>query len=130
MRELSRDIGLLVMRLGFGLFMLIGHGWPKLMMALGDGPIQFADPVGLGVTASLYAAIFAEFLCSILIIIGFQTRLAAGVLAFTMLVAGFIVHAADPFFSKKEFALMYAVYYLGTMGTGPGRFSLDHMLRR
>jgi putative oxidoreductase len=130
MREISRDIGLLVMRLGFGLLMLFGHGWPKLMMALGDAPIQFADPIGLGVTSSLYAAIFAEFLCSIFIIIGFKTRAAAIVLAFTMLVAAFIVHATDPFFSKKEFALVYALYYLGLACTGPGRFSLDHMLRR
>lgn len=130
MRELSRDIGLLVMRLGFGAFMLFGHGWGKLMMALGDGPIQFADPIGLGATASLYAAIFAEFLCSILIIIGFKTRVAAMILAFTMLVAGFIVHANDPFFGKKEFALIYALYYLGLVGTGPGRFSVDSMLRR
>jgi putative oxidoreductase len=47
-----------------------------------------------------------------------------------MLVAAFIVHATDPFFSKKEFALVYALYYLGLACTGPGRFSLDHMLRR
>lgn len=129
MRELSRDMGLLIMRLGFGGFMLFGHGWGKLMMALSEGPVQFADPIGLGAVASLYATIFAEFLCSILIIIGFQTRIAAGILAFTMLVAGLIVHGADPF-AKKELALIYATYYLGLIGTGPGRFSLDHMLKR
>lgn len=129
MGQLFKDLGLLVMRLGFGFYMLFGHGWPKLMMAMGDGPVQFADPIGLGVTASLYAAIFAEFLCSLLIIVGFQTRIAASVLAFTMLVAALIVHAADPM-AKKELAFVYAFYYIGLMGTGPGRFSLDHLLRR
>lgn len=130
MRELARDIGLLVMRLGFGAFMILGHGWPKLMMVLGDAPIQFPDPIGLGSTASVYAAIFAELFCSILIVIGFQTRLAATVLATTMLVAGLIFHASDPFVGKTELPLMYALFYLGILGTGPGRFSLDSILRR
>lgn len=125
MSALFHDLGLLVMRVSFSLMMLIGHGLPKLNTAIAGGDIQFADPIGIGPTMSLYAAIFSEFFCSILVTLGFQTRIAAGFLVFTMLVAAFIVHAQDPFFPRKEFPLLFAFMYLGLMGTGAGRYSID-----
>lgn len=130
MRELGQDLGLLFLRASFGLTMIIGHGWPKIGRAMAEGPIQFADPIGLGPAVSLYSTIFAEVVCAFLIIIGLQTRIAGVILAFTMIVAAFIVHAADPFFTTKEFPLLYAFLCLGLFGTGAGRFSIDQALRR
>ncbi len=122
----NTDIALLFLRIGIGGLMLT-HGIPKLMMLFGGEPITFGDPIGLGAEASLTLAVFAEFICSILIIIGLGTRLAAIPLALTMAVAFFIVHAADPF-QRKELALLYLIVFLFLFLTGSGKYSLDHYI--
>ena len=118
-----QDIGKLILRLGMGGFMLT-HGWPKLMKLFAGGPIEFGDPIGLGPTFSLILTVFAEVVCSILLIVGFKTRWAAIPLAFTMLVAAFVVHLDDPF-GRKEKALMYLVAYVAIALIGAGKHSLD-----
>ncbi len=117
------DIGLLLLRLTFGGLMLVGHGWGK-MMKIVNGEWGFADPLGLGMEASLVLAVFAEVICAVLIIIGLFTRFATIPLIITMLVAAFIVHANDGF-SKIEFAVLYLVPYIVLLLTGPGRYSID-----
>nr|WP_146526289.1 DoxX family protein [Novipirellula artificiosorum] len=82
------------------------------------------DPIGIGSQLSLILAIGAEFGCSLLIIVGFATRLSAIPLAFTMIVALFIVHGGDPW-QKKELAACYLAVYATLMLTGAGRFSVD-----
>jgi len=119
----KHDTGILILRLAVGCFMLT-HGVPKLMSLFGDGPIQFADPIGVGVMASMILAVFAEFLCSIFIIVGFKTRLAAIPLAATMFVAGFIVHSADAW-NVKERAFIYLAIYVSLIITGGGKFSVS-----
>ncbi len=122
------SVALLIMRVAIGSFMLT-HGVGKLMMLLAEGPVQFADPIGIGMTLSLVMAVFAEFVCSILIILGFGTRLAAIPLLFTMFVAVAVVHAADPF-AVKELAALYGVVYLTLSITGAGKYSLDYYIGR
>ena len=119
----QNDLALLILRLGFGGFMLT-HGIPKLMKLFGEGPIQFADPIGLGATFSLILTVFAEVVCAGLIIVGFKTKWASIPLVITMLVAAFVVHGADPF-GKKEFALIYAIGFLAIGMLGSGKYSLD-----
>lgn len=123
-----RDLGLLALRVSVGLLMLIGHGLGK-MGKLGDDPVQFADPLGMGVMTSLVLAVFAEVFCSAALVVGLLTRAAAVPLIVTMLVAAFIVHADDPW-SRKEFAIMYLIPYVTLLLTGPGKFSLDAKLFR
>jgi putative oxidoreductase len=120
------DLGLLMLRLGVGLFMLIGHGWGKLIgfPQLLD---RFPDPIGLGPGLSLVLAVFAEVVCSVLLVLGLGTRLAAVPLLITMVVAAFIIHADDPWV-KQELALMYAIPYFSLIFTGAGRFSLDELI--
>ena len=90
------DIALLITRIGVSAFMLT-HGLPKLMMLFGEGPVQFPGVMGMGPELSLALAVFAEVLCSILIIVGLGTRLASIPLIVTMVIAVFYIHAADPF---------------------------------
>ena len=90
--EQLTDVALLLLRIAFGGAMILGHGWSKLLRLFSGDPIQFADPFGLGPTASLALAAFAEFLCSLLVISGLFTRWALIPLMFTMLVAIFAVH--------------------------------------
>lgn len=124
-KQLGMDVGLLWLRLTTGGFMLVMHGWGKMLKLFADGPIKFADPIGLGAGPSLVMAVGAEVLCAALLIVGLATRFAAMPLLITMIVAAFVVHGADPF-QKKEFALLYAIPYLTLILTGPGRFSIDH----
>lgn len=117
---------LLILRISAGAFML-SHGWGKFLILLGSDPIQFADPIGIGVTASLALTVFAEVFCSVFLILGLGTRFAATPLLITMLVAAFIVHANDGF-GKMELALLYGVIYLVVTIAGAGKISIDHWI--
>jgi putative oxidoreductase len=71
--------------------------------------------------------ISAEIGCSILLIFGLFTRIAAIPLLFSMMIAVFIAHAADPF-AKKELATIYAAMYSLFLFTGGGKLSSDYVL--
>jgi putative oxidoreductase len=118
------NIGKLILRVAMG-GMMLTHGWPKVEKLLAGGEIKFADPLGLGPEISLVLVVFAEFVCSMLIILGFKTKLASIPLIITMLVAAFIAHGDDPF-SSKEKALMYAVAFLAIGLIGSGKYSVDY----
>lgn len=120
------SVGLLVLRLALGVFMLALHGWDKLTQ-LANGNMAFADPIGVGQGPSLVLATFAEFACSILLILGLFTRLACVPLIVTMAVAAFLVHGGDPW-AKRELAYLYLSGYVALMLTGPGRFSVDALI--
>ena len=117
------DIGKFILRVAIG-GMMLTHGYPKLIKLLSGAEISFGDPIGLGPELSFFLVVFAEFVCSILLIVGYKTRLAAVPLLITMLVAGFIAHGDDPF-ARQEKALMYAAVYLSIMFMGPGIYSID-----
>lgn len=123
--QLLQDLGLLWMRLTLG-WLMIGHGMGKLAKyeVLST---QFLDPFGIGPGASLLLALFAELVCSALIMIGLGTRFAALNWFITMMVAVFIAHGADPL-NKKEPALLYLIPAVTLMATGAGRFSADRLL--
>ena len=104
------NIWLLVSRVAIGAFMLT-HGIPKLHSLIA-GSVQFADPFGLGPTASMALTVFAEVGCSVLLILGLATRFAAIPLIINMCVAITVAHGAQPF-GKKELALLYLVSFIG-----------------
>lgn len=118
------DAGLLILRIGVAILMLT-HGTPKLLTLFGSQEIQFADPYGLGETTTLALAVFAEFICSILILLGLGTRLAVIPLMATMLTAFFVIHASDPF-QDKELPLFYLLVYTVLLITGAGKYALDY----
>ncbi|KMQ68438.1 DoxX family protein [Chryseobacterium sp. FH2] len=123
-----KDIILLLVRVFIG-FAMLSHGFPKLQMLLEGGKIEFFDFLGLGPKISLGLTVFAEFACSILLILGLFTRIALGFLMFTMIIAGFVIHGADPF-SKKEMSLLYLSIYLLLMLFGAGKISVDYMIEK
>lgn len=127
-REEYLNILLLVLRLAIAALMLT-HGLPKLSKLLEGGEIQFGNPIGLGPGISLALAVFAEVFCSLLIGIGLGTRLASIPLMFTMIVAAFISHGADPF-ARKEMAILYLLFYITLFFAGSGKYSLDFLLTR
>ncbi|PXW17742.1 MULTISPECIES: DoxX family protein [Chryseobacterium] len=126
--SIPKDIILLAVRVFVG-FAMLSHGFPKLQMLLAGGKIEFFDFMGLGPQVSLILTVFAEFVCSILLILGLFTRISLGFLIFTMIIAAFVVHGADPF-EKREMSLIYLSVYLLLMVIGAGKFSVDHMIER
>lgn len=132
MSELPRntlsDLGLLTLRAGIAGMMIFGHGWGKLI-DFSTRAETFADPFGIGSTASLALAVFAEVLCAAALVLGLFTRLAALPFLTTMVVAAFVINAGEPF-GKKELALLYAVPAITLILTGPGGLSLDAWRRR
>jgi len=119
------SVGLLALRIAIGGLMLV-HGLQKLMN-FSELAGQFPDPLGMGSQLSLIAAIGAEVGCSLLVMLGLGTRLAALPLAFTMFVALFLVHASDPW-QMKELAAVYLCVYLSLILTGGGEFSIDQWI--
>ena len=120
------DVVLLILRIGVALLMLT-HGIPKLQMLFGGGEIQFPGVMGMSPSLALGLTVFAEVICSILLLIGLGTRLASIPLIFTMIVAVFVIHASDPL-AGKEMGLLYLLLYIPLLFLGGGKFSLDRVL--
>lgn len=121
------NIGLLIFRLIIGIFMFL-HGWQKITNFEMLSTV-FPDPLGIGASASLVLIILAEVGCSLLIIFGIFTRLAAIPPMFGMAVAAFMVHANDPF-TVKEIAFLYLFLYVALFFLGAGKFSVDYLLAK
>lgn len=124
--QLLSDVALLLLRLIAGLSMALQHGLGKIQKLL-SGDLQFPDPIGVGVTSSLFLAGMAEFFCALAVTLGIMTRLMSIPVAFTMVVAAFVIHASDPF-ERKELAILYLTIFTALTFLGGGRFSLEKML--
>lgn len=121
----SADFALLVLRLWLGLSMALLHGWGKLS-SLVAGTSKFPDILGIGATPALVLAIFAEFLCSLFLIVGLWTRLAALMLVVTMSVAFFMAHGAKlSGQGSGELPFVYLAGYMVLLLAGAGKFSVD-----
>lgn len=127
-----RDIGLPVVRVGFGLYMFFGHGWGKISA----GPERWAD---LGGTMELFGITFlpvfwgflaalGESVGALLVAAGFLTRPAALLLIGSMFVAAsmhIITGNGSP-----ETAILYGLVWIGFFLIGPGPYSVDHAMSR
>ena len=108
---------------------MLSHGFPKLEQLTAGGEIKFMDFLGLGPVISLVLVVFAEFICSIFVILGLFTRWMVIPLIITMLIAALMVHSADDY-AVKELSIVYLVFYIVILLLGPGRFSLDKIFSK
>ena len=114
---------LLLLRIVVSVSML-SHGAP-ILVSLFLGDFSFPDPIGLGPELSLVLATFAEFFCSIFILAGYRSRLAAIPLIITMLVALLIVHENDSVLDHINI-LLYLFTYAILLHLGGGKFTLSY----
>ncbi len=97
-----------------------------------DGTISWME--GFGVPGILIIpAIILEIVCPISIIIGYKTRLAAGLLGFFCLTTAFIFH--NDFTDQMQITSFFknialAGGFLLIVVNGSKRFSLDNILKR
>jgi len=115
-------LAVLVLRLSFGILM-IPHGYDKLQKFLA-GKHDFPDPLHVSPFISHGLTVFAEFFCSILLILGLFTRPALIFLIGCMGIIAFSIHGSDPL-GDKEHALLYFFTYLAIFLTGAGKYSID-----
>ncbi|HMY84672.1 MAG: DoxX family protein [Saprospiraceae bacterium] len=125
----TMDNFLAFFRIVVSFLMINGHGLPKILKFFNGEELKFADPIGIGIVPSLVLATFAEFFCSIMIIIGFKTRLATLPLIVTMFVVIFIVDFSSPI-QERETAILYFLSYGVILFLGPGKYALDNVLKK
>ena len=87
------DIGLLLFRVMVSASLFWHHGWEKLS-GFSRMSQHFMDPLHIGPVPSLIYAAFADGVCSILIIFGLGTRIAAFFALVNTVVVYFLVHNA------------------------------------
>jgi putative oxidoreductase len=119
------NAAMLILRLGVGILMMM-HGYDKLKH-FGDLQHKFMNFLGIGSTMSLALLVFAEFFCSLFLILGLFTRLAVIPLIIATCVMVFKAHNGDVF-GDGETAALYLTAYLVLLFVGPGRVSVDSMI--
>lgn len=127
-KPVKTDGLLLIARITIAALMLT-HGIPKLMMLLSGDPIAFPGVLGMSPGLALSLAVFAEVICSLLVLFGLGTRLAVIPLIMTMLIAVLHIHSADPF-AKQELGLHFLLVYVILLIAGSGKYSIDKILSR
>jgi len=123
---LALDAALLIFRLATALMAL--HGWSKFSDFY-DGIEEWPDPLHVGPVASKALTVFAELFCALLVAAGLFTRAALIPLILCMIVIVFVIHAGDPF-EDREHGLLYLLSYVALFLTGPGKYSVDRVLRK
>jgi putative oxidoreductase len=119
------DLSLLLLRVWFGGLLLLLHGWMKISMYAAMSQ-RFPDPFGIGSPASLGLSMFAEVICSSLIVVGFFTRFAALVCIIDLATAFVTAHGTSltgP--HSGELPFLYLGVFIALLLAGPGRFSID-----
>ena len=119
------NAAMLLLRLGLGILMM-NHGYDKLVH-FSEYQDKFMNFLGMGKTLSLALVVFAEFFCSLFLILGLFTRLAAIPLIIVTCVIIFKVNNGNVF-GDGETAALYLTGYLVLLFVGPGRVSVDSMI--
>ena len=120
------NFALLVQRVVTGMLLLIGHGLPKISN-FSELSTTFYDPLRVGHRGSLILVILAEMFCSMFLVLGLFTRIAAFIIVFSLSVAVFIYHQGQPL-KNVELGAIYLTSVFTIMIIGPGRVSVDGMM--
>ena len=119
------NFAMLLLRFGVGILM-INHGYDKLVhfnnyATMNGGFMKF---MGLSSHISLALVVFAEFFCSLFLILGLLTRLSTIPLLIAMGFALFKANGGD-IFKEGEMAALYLCAYFVILILGPGKISVD-----
>ena len=122
------DAGLLTWRLTLGILMMM-HGIHKLIYGIDFIEGLFTE---LGLPKFFAWGIYVgEIVAPLLLIIGFRTKIAALILAFTMATAVWMVHLEDIFLLAAsgawaiEAAALFLFGAIGLVFTGGGKYALS-----
>tara|TARA_X000001036_G_scaffold123347_2_gene116817 strand:+ start:1141 stop:1554 length:414 start_codon:yes stop_codon:yes gene_type:complete len=128
------DFTSLIARISTGTLMFYLHGlgkitsgydrWERLGKTITDviGVDSMAIPLGL-------MASISESILAIFILVGFYTRTSTFFLGFTMMVA-FNKHLFSEGLKSGEMALLYLILCIIIFLLGPGKYSIDRLIKR
>ena len=119
------SFGLLILRIGFGGLLML-HGYDKILH-YAEMKTKFFPFMGMSAPVALGMLIFAEFICSIFVVIGLFTRFACIPVIFAMSVALFKAHGGDVT-GQGQAATLFLLALLSLLFTGAGKYSLDAAL--
>ena len=119
----SVDVGLAWLRIATSALLFTTNGWPKIVHYASELD-RIDDPLGLGRTATLWLALFAEVLCPLAMAAGLATRLATVPIVVLLVVTMLGVHG-DWTLEQGQFGWLYLIVYVTLIATGPGRLALD-----
>lgn len=119
------NTAILFLRIVAGGLMLV-HGYDK-MVHFNETAAQMMNFMGIGSKASTALVIFAEFFCSMLLILGLFTRLACIPLIICMSVALFMAQNGD-FLGKGQVATLFLICFIVLLLVGAGKASVDSMI--
>ena len=122
----TMDFALAFLRIFSGLMML-PYGWGKIERYETLKTSFFGDPIGIGHETSLIICIFQQIFCSIMLILGIQSRFAAFML-FTNMAVALKFHFFDPFCAVKALPTVFLGMYAFLVVSGGGRFTLDNLI--
>lgn len=115
---------MLLLRLVFAGFLLT-HGFQKLSN-FQETAGHMPHFLGMSQTATTALVIFAEFFCSLFLILGLFTRILSIPVIFSM--AYIVIVMGNGTLQKSELAILYLTGFIILLLLGPGRYSLDNML--
>jgi putative oxidoreductase len=119
------NTAMLFMRLSFGI-LLMNHGYGKLTHF--NETAQHMPPLfGMSGTVTTALVVFAEFFCSLFVILGLFTRMACIPILICMGYALFKSNNGD-FFGHGESAALYLAGFFVLLIVGPGKVSVDGMI--
>ena len=127
----SRDLGLLILRLGIGIMFMI-HGWPKITGGVEKWTGLGGSMENLGIAFAPafwgFMAAFAEFFGGLLLVLGLFFRFTNVLLVFTMIVAAIVHLKGDDGFGGASHAIEAGILFFSLIFIGPGRYSLDEKI--
>jgi putative oxidoreductase len=125
----SIDLALLVLRVSIGLSLFLKHGVEKLT-GFSQMATHFPDPIHIGPVPSLAFALVSDGICSVLIMLGAGTRLAALIVVINLSVVFSVMHGFNLYDPHGELVYVYLGGFLTLLFAGGGRFSLDAKLQQ
>lgn len=128
----GKDLGLLIIRVGIGALFII-HGYPKIM----GGSTQWLwlgnQMAAIGITFYPtfwgFLAACSELFGGVLLVLGLGTRFAAFFISCVMLVALSMHFSLGDAFGVYSHPLALLVVLVGLFFAGPGKLSLDAMMK-
>ena len=117
------NIAIFFLRIVLSLLMLADHGVPKLVH-FGEWQHSFYNFMHIGSRWSLVLSILAEVFASMLLVLGFFSRIAALLLIIDMSVVIFLFHSGQVVKNYEDAAIFLAGFFCILL-VGPGKWSVD-----
>ncbi|ASE61896.2 DoxX family protein [Chryseobacterium indologenes] len=121
-------IALLIFRIALSLELIFAHGLKKLGIGVAEAE-RVPNPLNLPEAFNSLFADAANLFFPVFVILGFLTRAAVLPILAVTLTGYFVLHWNDALLIKDT-PFMYSLCYLFLLFVGPGKYSIDHYIRK